>query len=186
MRIPISRAELLLLRIAFFILTFSGCSFAIAPVGTPPADGGDLGEQPDFSFLTAPDLAQAVDFSPAPDLAPANDLATPPDLTPPADLEPPSPLFIPDVQADLDRLGCAAAACHAVYSPLLYVSPSSEPQRMQNYANFKAAGQLVLLKNLVGDGTAHAGSADIKPFLSEMDATYVRWKRWIDEGQRYK
>jgi hypothetical protein len=99
-------------------------------------------------------------------------------------------LFNPDIQHDLDTLGCTASACHgANASPLLTAGPLSPVDWMSNYNNIHAdctsldclaggASSLLLQKPLVG-GATHAGS---KPFASAADPTYQRWLKWIEAG----
>jgi hypothetical protein len=97
----------------------------------------------------------------------------------------PAPRFDPDLQNDINRLGCGSSSCHGgSTAPILKANPVSAADKTANYDNFKAramAGEisLVLTKNLEASGVSHAGG---KSFPSTSDATYRRWLAWINAG----
>jgi hypothetical protein len=102
----------------------------------------------------------------------------------------PAVYFDPDVQADLDALGCTASACHgATASPVIAAMPSVVADWTTNYSDIRAdcttldcigggASSLLLTKPLQGS-IAHSGT---KPFASTSDPVYRRWLAWIDAG----
>ncbi len=104
-----------------------------------------------------------------------------------------SAFFNPEIQQDLDKLGCTSSSCHGGgVSPVLHASPTSAADWQANYTNVKidcstldclagGASSPLLQKALVG-GAMHAGS---KPFASTSDATYQRWLAWIEAGAPY-
>ncbi len=104
-----------------------------------------------------------------------------------------SAYFNPDIQQDLDKLGCTAGPCHGSNaSPLLVAAPASPADWMSNYGDIHidcttldclggGASALLLQKPLVG-GAAHAGT---KPFASTADPIYQRWLAWITAGAPY-
>jgi len=101
--------------------------------------------------------------------------------------------FKPDIQADLDALGCTASGCHgANTSPLITAIPSSAAEWMSNYTNIHSdcttldclgggASSLLLTKPLAGS-VSHGGT---KPFASTADPTYQRWLAWVAAGAPY-
>jgi hypothetical protein len=149
----------------------------------------------DYNALSTGDLAQPTDMRQPLDFT-VVDLTPPLDFTPPPDLTPPVPRFKPDIQADIDALGCASSSCHAVsagvYMPLLQAAPGPVAE-MQNYTNLlpdidtsNVQMSLMLTKNLAGSGITHAGSANIKPFADTNDLTYKRWLYWMQQGDPYQ
>ena len=103
-----------------------------------------------------------------------------------ADMAAPAPTFDPAIQADINTLGCAAAACHGntQFPPLLVANAVAPADKQANYDNFKAKalmGELstVLTKNLAGSGVAHVGGSS---FANKNDAIYQRWLAWINAG----
>ncbi|MGZ3429131.1 MAG: hypothetical protein ACXVDD_06255 [Polyangia bacterium] len=101
--------------------------------------------------------------------------------------------FDPDIQRDLDTLGCTASACHgATASPVVSAMPASAADWMTNYNDIRVdcttldclgggASSLLLTKPLQGSAT-HSGT---KPFASSADPTYQRWLAWIEAGAPY-
>lgn len=101
--------------------------------------------------------------------------------------------FNPDVQGDLDRLGCTASACHGgSSSPVILASPSTTADWTSNYNDIRVdcttldcigggTNSLLLTKPLVAS-IPHTGT---KPFASTSDPTYQRWLAWINAGAPY-
>jgi hypothetical protein len=101
--------------------------------------------------------------------------------------------FNPDVQHDLDTLGCTASACHGgSASPVITAMPSTTADWLSNYNDIRVdcttldclvggAGSLLLTKPLQGSAT-HGGT---KPFASSADPIYQRWLAWIGAGAPY-
>ena len=95
-------------------------------------------------------------------------------------MTPQSAKFNPDIETDIENLGCSNAACHGgAQTPVL-----KNGQAAANYTNFvmdamSGANSLVLTKNLQGSGMTHAGG--IK-FTSTSDPVYQRWLKWINAG----
>jgi hypothetical protein len=101
--------------------------------------------------------------------------------------------FNPDIQADLDKLGCTASACHgANSSPQIIAKPASAADWQSNWTNIHidcttldclggGASSLLLTKPLQG-GPSHTGT---KPFASTSDPTYQRWLAWLTAGAPY-
>jgi hypothetical protein len=152
------------------------------------AAGNDMGQH---DMQDPPDLRMA-DMSHPLDMTAPRDLTPPIDLTPPPDLMPEVPHYRPDIQKDIESLGCATAACHQSYGPLIMTGPSTDAQWMQNFTNFTMnpldatySISLVLSKNLAGNGVPHAGSNNVKPFATTSDPTYKKWAYWIQYGYRY-
>lgn len=121
--------------------------------------------------------------------APAVDLAVAGDATASAA----TPYFNPDIQHDLDTLGCTTSACHgATTSPIIAPMPTLVADWLSNYDDIHkdcttldclagGADSLLLTKPLQGS-VSHGG---IKPFASTSDPTYQRWLAWIDAGAPY-
>jgi hypothetical protein len=101
--------------------------------------------------------------------------------------------FNPDVQRDLDTLGCTISACHgSSASPVIVAMPTSTSDWTTNYGNIHTdcttldclgggASSLLLTKPLQGS-VVHTGT---KPFASTDDPVYQRWLAWIDAGAPY-
>lgn len=101
--------------------------------------------------------------------------------------------FDPDVQGDLDTLGCTASACHGgSSSPVIVAMPSTAADWTSNYSDIRhdcttldclggGVDSLLLTKPLQGS-IPHTGP---KPFASTSDATYRRWLAWINAGAPY-
>lgn len=88
--------------------------------------------------------------------------------------------FSPDIETDIENLGCTASVCHGGSQiPVL-----KNGAAMMNYTNFKADAMTgenspVLTKNLQGSGVTHGGGSK---FQSTSDPVYVRWLAWINAG----
>ena len=101
--------------------------------------------------------------------------------------------FNPDIQHDLDTLGCTTSTCHgATTSPVITPMPTLAADWLSNYNDIHkdcttldclggGANSLLLTKPLQGSVT-HGG---IKPFASTSDPTYQRWLAWINAGAPY-
>jgi hypothetical protein len=119
------------------------------------------------------------------------------DLTPPVggedmggtnvqpDLTTPAVPFNPQIQADIDALGCSAASCHGgTQIPVLKRMPALAADITANYEAFKSASTMGesspnLVRNLAGSGVTHTGGAS---FASKQDVIYQRWLSWITGG----
>ncbi|MDB4969336.1 MAG: hypothetical protein JWN44_5025 [Myxococcales bacterium] len=146
------------------------------PLGLALAAGGCLGSF-DNSSTAGPDMAAA-----------SSDLASDPATGGKAPA-----YFAPDIQHDLDTLGCTASACHGgSASPLITAMPAAAADWMSNYTNIRVdcttldclsggAASLLLTKPLQGS-VSHGGT---KPFASPADPTYQRWQAWLDAGAPY-
>lgn len=164
------------------LLAAAGCEFAVT--GCESVDNFDM-----FRFPGA-DMGVSHDMDPAQLDLRVVDLTPPPDLLPPPDLTPPIPHYREDIQNDIVKLGCATAACHSFYAPLIMPTPSSDAQWQQNYTNIKGDAingemSLILTKNLAGNNVAHAGASNVKPFATTNDPTYKKWLYWIQNGSPY-
>jgi hypothetical protein len=110
----------------------------------------------------------------------AHDLAT---LSSPPDMSGPVRYF-PDIQADVERLGCTGSSCHGgTQTPVLLPMPSTQAQRDANYMDFTAdcnatdpPNSLIIQKAL--GNLNHGGGAP----LSMSDPAYARWIAWIAAG----
>jgi hypothetical protein len=95
------------------------------------------------------------------------------------------PKFFPDIQGDLERLGCTAAACHGGSQvPNEIPMPVTQADKDNNYNGFKMRAMmgemsLVLQKNLAGSGVVHTGGT---AFAAKTDPTYQKWMTWINAG----
>jgi hypothetical protein len=95
------------------------------------------------------------------------------------------PKFFPDIQGDIERLGCTAAACHGGSQVPNEISmPLTQTDKDNNYNGFKMRAMmgemsLVLQKNLAGSGVVHTGGT---AFASKADPTYQKWLAWINAG----
>jgi hypothetical protein len=93
--------------------------------------------------------------------------------------------FNPDIQRDIDSLGCSSGGCHgAGVKPALTMGASGAALDT-NYTNFigdcttaNPAGSPVLAKNL--PGASHVGGAK---FSGTSDPIYTRWLAWIQAGE---
>jgi hypothetical protein len=107
---------------------------------------------------------------------------------------PPTPAYFnPDIQHDLDSLGCTNSACHGGNaSPQITAMPSTLAAWMSNYTNIHidcstldclgGGDQALLLQKPLQGGITHTG---IKPFANTSDPTYQRWRAWISAGAPY-
>jgi hypothetical protein len=137
-------------------------------------------------------LQYAYSDGPAPSSAP--DMAMAPSVPGPAPGPAANAYFNPDIQNDLDTLGCTGAgACHGGNgSPAITKMPTTLAAWQQNYEDIHidcstgdclggGATSLLLTKPLQG-GPAHTGT---KPFASTSDPIYQRWLTWIAAGAPY-
>ena len=104
-----------------------------------------------------------------------------------------TPYFNPDIQHDLDTMGCTLGACHgANASPAIVAMPATVAAWMSNYDDIHidcstldclsgGAASLLLTKPLQGC-PAHTGT---KPFATTSDPTYQRWLAWLNAGAPY-
>ena len=108
-----------------------------------------------------------------------------------ADAAPIGPVFfVPTIQNDLDALGCSMAGqCHGGgNTPMrLAAHPDAEALLRANYNQVTPraasdASSPLLLKALLGSGSAHAGP---QPLSSTRDPIYQRWLAWIRSGAPY-
>jgi hypothetical protein len=87
--------------------------------------------------------------------------------------------FLPQIEADIEMLGCTATACHGTTTtPVLKTGDNDN-----NYTNFTAEAMMgemsnVLQKNLATSQLSHS----IKPFQTTNDPIYQRWLAWIMAG----
>lgn len=97
----------------------------------------------------------------------------------------PTVAYKPDIQADIDSLGCSAASCHGGTSlPMpIIASPASDTDWQANYAEVKArAGSVAVspfMDKALGDG------GHVAP-LSDGDPVLARWEAWIAQGAPYE
>lgn len=94
--------------------------------------------------------------------------------------------FFPDIQSDVDRLGCSVTGCHGTPStqiPVMKMGAMAGTDH-QYYTNFMgdvnttAPDQSpVLTKNL--PGASHGGGSK---FTGTSDPNYVKWLNWISAG----
>lgn len=95
--------------------------------------------------------------------------------------------FFPDIQADIDSIGCSATGCHGgTQIPVVKMGATGgTAQGDTNYTNFMndvnltAPDQsLVLTKNL--PGASHGGGSKFAGGTN--DPTYKKWLGWIQAG----
>jgi hypothetical protein len=94
--------------------------------------------------------------------------------------------FYPDIQADLESLGCTNVACHGGTQVPVVKMGATAANDQGNYMNFMndvnlgaPEQSLALTKPLTGSGVTHSGT---KPFTSTTDPNYVKWLNWIKAG----
>jgi hypothetical protein len=97
--------------------------------------------------------------------------------------------FIPDIQADMDKMICSSSACHGscvASTPMCLVAmPTNASDQMMNYAQVQprtmgGMNALILQKNLATNtALTHTGG---KPFMTTQDPTFVKWLGWISAG----
>jgi len=93
--------------------------------------------------------------------------------------------FIPDIQNDLNAIGCAVHGCHATFAPVFIANPTTLQQEMSNYAVFTSEctasdpAASPIIQNALGMD-AHAGGT----LISVGDPVYNRWVAWIGDGER--
>jgi len=144
---------------------------------------GCVGDLVELTPGARTDLAQAQGM---PDLTPPptggdGGMNESPDLT----TVTPAVPFNPQIQADIDALGCSAASCHGgTQVPVLKRMPALAADITANYEAFKAAsvgGENApnLIRNLAGSGVTHTGGAS---FASKQDVIYQRWLAWGNGG----
>jgi len=141
-------------------------------IGTLTGCVGDLVE------LTPP-MHQDAGTTPQPDLSNGN-----PNPGSDGGGTPQSVKFNPDINTDIQNLGCAAAACHGGTQIPLLKSATDTASINANYSAFTAeantgANSPVLTKNLNNSGVTHTGG---KPFTDTSNAVYQRWLGWINAG----
>jgi hypothetical protein len=90
--------------------------------------------------------------------------------------------FFPDIQSDLDKLGCTAAgACHGgVQAPFFKPAPTSQTDKDNNYDNFvtesnQATPTMSTIIQKATGAVSHTGG----PLLRTTDPAYQRWLDWI-------
>lgn len=114
----------------------------------------------------------------------------PPDMSqgqgPGGEMGPNAAKFFPDIQADVDRLGCTAGGCHGgTQIPVMKMgavagSGDANYTNIMNDINTTAPAQSpILTKNLMGSGQTHGGGTK---FSSTSDPTYQKWLGWIAAG----
>jgi hypothetical protein len=96
------------------------------------------------------------------------------------------PKFFPDIQADIDVLGCPNVACHGgTQVPNLKPMPVTQADKDANYNGVKmramnGAMSLVLLK-LLNDPSVMGHTGGML-FTGKTDPKYVKWLTWINNG----
>lgn len=148
----------------------------------------------DINGVDGDDLAQAVaDMSETADLShdgtqEGKDMSQA-DMTEGPDLLPAPPFFFnPDIQKDIDAIGCISSSCHQTKNPILVAHATQLGDLHNNYlalAQSARAGEqsLVLMKTLANSGVQHADNGPAaKPFATKSDPTYQRWLTWIQAG----
>lgn len=105
---------------------------------------------------------------------------------PGGEMGPSTAKFFPNIQADLDSLGCSATGCHGTPStqiPVMKMGAMAGTDHtyytnFMNDVNTAAPSQSpVLTKNL--PGASHGGGAK---FTGTSDPIYVKWLNWISAG----
>lgn len=93
--------------------------------------------------------------------------------------------FRPQIQGDLDALGCTQATCHAASSNPMRVAPSpaSDAGWQANYDAVKLHSGSVGASPLVDYASGAAGHADA---LGSHAAIRDRWLQWIAGGVPYQ
>lgn len=99
----------------------------------------------------------------------------------------PTAKFFPDIQMDVDRLGCTIAACHGgTQIPVMKMNAVAGTGDA-NYASV-VPGEVntttpsmspFLTKPTNGSGVLHSGT---KPIGGTTDPTYIKWLNWIQAG----
>ncbi len=93
--------------------------------------------------------------------------------------------FAPDIQKDIDKLGCSLAGCHGGpgQMPSLRPSATSQADIDNNYMSFMTrinqndAANSIIIQNALGM-LSHGGGAVMK----STDPEYTRWVNWIAAG----
>jgi hypothetical protein len=145
---------------------------------------GCVGDLVELTPGSRSDLAQAPampDLTPPPSTGGDGGMGGAPDLT----TVTPAVPFNPQIQTDIDALGCSAASCHGgTQIPILKRMPALPADITANWEQFKTASTQGenspnLVRNLAGSGVTHTGGA---VFASKQDEIYVRWLNWINGG----
>jgi hypothetical protein len=99
---------------------------------------------------------------------------------------PMGPRYKPDIQQDLDALGCSKNECHGAGSAPMKVTPmaAAMAELMANYNEVKQRAMMgemspLLRKNLAGSPLVHVGGT---VFPSNDHPVYKRWLEWINAG----
>ncbi len=96
------------------------------------------------------------------------------------------PYYRPLIQADLDRMGCTAAAdCHGMDGVPMTVlpAPADDLQWMANYDEVKARAGTTASSLLLGKPTGLGGHTVV---LTATSPTLARWREWIGDGAPYQ
>jgi hypothetical protein len=101
----------------------------------------------------------------------------------------PSAKFFPDIQNDVDRLGCTIGACHGngtgtALTMKMGVTAQADIDanymHVMNDVNTTSPSQSPFLqKPTNGSGVLHSGT---KPIGGPSDPTYIKWLNWIQAG----
>jgi hypothetical protein len=128
-----------------------------------------------FSLLTAcDDLPTGIRIG-----DPAGDVAAEQQPTPDAIA------FRPDIQNDIDTLGCSSAGCHGgdILPMPLVANPLSDADYLANYQQVLAragdSSSSLLMDTALGNG------GHIAP-MDSSDAMAERWREWIAQGAAYE
>jgi hypothetical protein len=93
--------------------------------------------------------------------------------------------FRPDIQADLDQLGCTSQACHGGASlPMQLVAfPADDESWAENYQAVKARAGSVSASPLRDKALGDGGHIDP---LHEDDPIVTRWMAWVSAGAPFE
>ncbi len=141
---------------AFVLVAFAGCTGDLVEIG--PGAKADLSG----TIGGGGDMAQASG----------------------GEMGPSTARFFPDIQKDIDTLGCSGAGCHGGAQIPVLKANAVAGTGDANYTNFMndvntgaPSQSLVLTKNL--PGASHGGGSK---FSGTADAVYQRWLGWISSG----
>jgi hypothetical protein len=118
---------------------------------------------------------------------PAEDCGHPADLAARTDAASTATAFFPDIQNDIDTLGCSSQGCHARslgVAPLLIPNPTTQADQDANYASFTSdcnpsdPAMSAIIQAAIGMDD-HTGGV----VFAAGGAVYTRWVAWIADGE---